>query len=411
VIIRGAIVCDAHKEQKNDVRVVNGKITALQRSIIPFDDEEIINAEGLTLLPGIIDLNTRVENDQLNKKTLIQLSKEAAKGGVTGFALMPDCIPTIDTEAVLELVQSNANELSAKVYPIVGAVKSDGTLSDMAILSKMGAKGFAAKSCEDGNLLRRMFDYALMQNLPVFCRCEDRSLAASGAMNDGYLSSKLGLPGIPTLAETQEVAKMAETAIFMGAKVHFQAISSERSVRILRRAKEENPNISLEIPIHHLLLTEDLCEGFNTSAKIKPPLKSEGTRKKLIECVKRHEAETITSLHTPKSVMKKDLAFEDAGFGIDAIGIYFSCLHTSLIRQAKIPLVDLAKLTSYNPARLLGFEHKGLVEVDYDADLVLVDLKSSKAIEDPFSPYYNTILYGSVVASMSGGEWIYRSEK
>ncbi|MGP1450369.1 MAG: metal-dependent hydrolase [Wolinella sp.] len=411
MIIKGAIVCDSQHEQKDDVRVRDGKIVDIQKSIMPEPNEEVINADGLWLMPAMIDLNARVANGVLTGKNISTLSQKAAHGGVGTLALTPDCTPMLDSEAPIELLYSVKSELSANIIPLASALRRDREkLTDLSILHKMGCGGIALASELDGNLIRRVCEYSLMLKTPIVCRCEDSSLRGNGVMNDGYLSSRMGLPGIPSLSETKEVAKMIETAIFMKVPMLFSALSSERSIKLISRAKEEHNQIYSEVSIHHLSLSEELCSGFNTGAKILPPLKSESTRKKLTNLLKNGEIDVITSLQSEQSISKKDVAFEEAAFGIDVFNDYFTLCYTYLVRQAKLTLSELSRLTSYNPARILGL-NKGYIGIGADADLILVDTKCSKVIEDSLSPYYNTILYGAIARTIVNGKSVYQKQK
>ena len=223
MIIKGAMVCDANGEQKGDVRIEKGKIIAVERSIMPKNGEEILEANNLVLLPGAIDLNTRVSNSVLSKENLLKLSYKAALGGISQAILIPDCKPTSSGELGLELLNALKDDFKAQILGVSDVVNAENpkSLNEIATLHKKGAKGIFAKSNTDGNLLRRACEFALMFDVPMFFSCEDESLSANGVMNDGELSSKLGLPSIPTLSETKEVAQMSEVARFMGVKAVF----------------------------------------------------------------------------------------------------------------------------------------------------------------------------------------------
>lgn len=412
MLIKGAIVCDFEREQKDDVRIQGGRVVEIAKSLLPLEGEEVIRAEGLTLLPAMIDTNARVANGSLTGKNLAKLAQKAIQGGVGSVALMPDCTPALDNEAAIELLRSCQSQLDFTLFPLAAAHKSgDAKLSDLSILHQMGCVGIALDSSLDGNLARRACEYALMLRRPLFCRCEDASLRGNGVMNDGRLSSKLGLPGIPSLSESKEVAKMAEMAIFMGVSMVFQALSSERSLRLVERAKEENPALFSEVSIHHLARTEDLCTGFNTGAKLLPPLKSESTRRKLLNLLKEGKIDLVSSLQSEHSISKKDVAFEEAAFGIDAIEDHFALCYTYLIKQGRLTLSEMSRVTSKRAAEVLGLERKGYIGVGAEADLILVDLKSSRVVEDSFSPYYNTILYGEVEKTILAGNIVYQRNK
>lgn len=404
-LIKGATVCDKNRLEIGDVRIIDGKIDEVMADLTPDPGEEVIEADGLHLLPGLIDLNVRIKDDSLTLQNLEKLSLAALCGGLTQAILMPDSNPAIDSEAVVEFVTASAmNRKGTVISPICNGINTHNELTDMSILIKQGCLGIYSPSALNGNLLRRIFEYGSMWDVPLFCRCEDITLSGSGVMNEGFVSSKLGLPGIPAIAETKEVAKLGEIALSTDAPLVFQSLSSERSLQITSKTKQEGGRVFSEVSIHHLSLTEKACEKFNTAAKIKPPLKSEATRQKLIESLKRGQVDLLTSAHSAKSVTKKDLAFEEASFGINAIESYFSLLYTFLVRGADVSLSQVAELASYNPAHLLKQETKGLIEPGYDADLILVDLKSSKKVKSVYSPYRYEELFGSVKWVFIGGE-------
>lgn len=415
MIIKGAMVCDANGEQRGDVRVEKGKIVAVERSIMPKNGEKVLEANNLVLLPGAIDLNTRVRNSVFSKENLLKLSYKAALGGISQAILIPDCKPTSSSELGLELLNALKDEFKAQILGISDAVNAENPkcLNEIATLHKKGSKGIFAKSNTDGNLLRRACEFALMFDVPMFFSCEDESLSANGVMNDGELSSKLGLPSIPTLSETKEVAQMSEVARFMGVKAVFLALAAERSVEIIceaknadmqpKTSKNKNPSLFLQTSIHHLMLTEDLCNHYNTAAKIKPPLKSETTRSKLLKRVKKGEIELITSLQSAKSQAQKDLAFEEAAFGIDMIEYFVPMCYTLFVKNERMTLSELSKILSLNPAHALGFSDKGLIAEGYDADLILIDPKESCVIDSLDSPYSDWIFYGAVKEMFVGG--------
>ncbi|PZT48467.1 dihydroorotase [Helicobacter valdiviensis] len=410
MIIKGAMICDAKQEQRGDVRIEGGKITKVARSILPNAEEEILNAEGMILLPGAIDLNIRVKDSQLTKNNLVELSNKAAKGGVTLGVLMPDCYPALSTEMGVELLNALKEDFKAKIIPAVascGEKLSSGNygINELSTLYKKGACAIYTQSSEEGNILKRASEFSLMLKMPMFFACEDESLSANGVMNDGELSWRLGLPAISTLSETKEVAKISEVVCFMGVKSVFLSVSADRSMEILLEAKRKNKDIFIQTSIHHLMLTENLCNGYNSAAKIKPPLKSEETRQKFVKRLKKGEIDLITSLQSESSLSKKDLAFDEASFGVDMIEHYYSLCYSALVKEMHLSLQEMSKIISYNPALVLGVEkNKGLIEVGYDADLVLLDPKESEVISEVSSPYYDWILNGKVKKVFIDGE-------
>lgn len=398
MVIKGAMLCDAKQDQKGDVRIDGGKIVAVSKLINPQKNEEVIDAEGLVLMPALIDLNTRVKNNEFNYQNIKKLSTKAFKGGVGFMALVPDCNPPLCSEIEFELMGQSNISLGARVGGLAKA-SIDGKLTELSTLHKNGALGIFVESELDGNLLKRACEFSLMLKSPIFCHCEDSKLSF-GSMNDGELSSKLGIPSISSLSETKEVAKMAEVVRFMGVSAVFQNIASSQGLEILQNAKKSYPNIFIEVSIHHLGLSEDICNGYNTAGKIKPPLKSQNTRSFFLKALKNGKIDLLTSLQSQASIAKKDLAFEQASFGVDCIEHYFSLLYSVLIRECRLPLSDLSKLASYTPAKILNL-NKGLIQADMDSDLILVDTKGQEVISQSFSPYHNSLLYGKVVRNFS----------
>lgn len=414
MIIKGAMVCDARGEQKGDVRIKEGKIAQVSRSILPQENEEIIEAENLVLLPGAMDLNVRVSNGILSKENLLKLSHKSIKGGITQALLMPDSKPTLSSELGLELLNAIREEFEAEIIGIAEAVKeSKNALNALSLLYKKGAKGIFVKSNTDGNLLRRACEFAKMLDVPMFFSCEDEALSANGVMNDGELSSMLGLPAILTLSETKEVAQMAEMVLFMGVKGVFLTLATQRSVEIIqqlkstfKQASNQKAQFHLQTSIHHLLLTEDLCSNYNTAAKIKPPLKSESTRKALVKSVKKGEITLITSLQSEQSLAQKDLSFEEAAFGVDMIAYFLPLCYTLFVKMEHLSLSELSQILSVNPANVLGLKHKGLIAEGYDADLVLFDTKALEVIDSIESPYYHWSIQGKVKRVFAGGKQV-----
>lgn len=405
MLIKNCIVCDKNRIIPSDVRIENEVITAVAEDLMPVENEKVIDASGKYLLPAMIDLNIRVKNDLLTQKNIRGLSENCLKGGVTSVALMPNSEPSIDTVEVVEYVLFNTGgKEQITIYPVCQGIRDDKTLSNISILIKSGCVGIFARSSFKGNLLRRIFEYSTMWKVPIFCRGEDLSLSGNGVMNEGYLSAKLGLPGIPAIAETKEVAKLCEISYSTDAPLVIQTVSSDRSIQIINKAKAEGANVYCELSINHLVLTEGACKDYNTYAKIKPPLKSNQTKQKLQNALKSGSIDFLTSAHAAKSVTRKDQAFEEADFGIDNIRDYFSLCYTHLVDKEIISLSRLSELTSYNQAKLLGIESKkGLVEAGYDADLILVDPGHEYVVGQENTPYHRHTLKGRVCQTYKKG--------
>ena len=229
----------------------------------------------------------------------------------------------------------------------------------------------------------------LCSNVPFFCFCDDPSLNDAGVMNEGEISAKLGLLGISKIGEISSVAKVSSMAEYYQSKVLFQALSVSKSLDIIDKAKDNNPNLYTEVSIHHLTLNDSECLDFNTQAKIHPPLRDEKERLLLIEDLKNGKIDTITSLHSPKSIIYKDVPFADAAYGIDSMENFLPLCYRSLVESGIISFSKLSEMISSNPADILGLENIGKVEEGYIADLVIFDPKEAKIL--------NTICKGRIV--------------
>lgn len=400
MLIKGAMICDANGEYKGDIRIENEKITEVERNILPQENEEIFQAEGMTILPSAIDLNTRIQN--FNKENLLKLSSKAALGGIGLATLIPESEDSTNTELAIELLDALKDTFQAQILGLV-----QNTNKNISTLHKKGAKGIYAKSNENGNSLRMACEFALMLDVPIFFDCEDESLSANGVMNESELSGKLGLSGITELSETKEVAMISELVHFMKIKAVFNAISSTRSIEILQTTKKTHPDIFIQTSIHHLILTENLCNHYNTLAKIKPPLKSEKTRTKLLNHLKAMEIDLLTSLQSPYSLSQKDLPFDEAAFGIDMIDYFVPMCYTLLVKNSHMSLTELSKILSLNPAQILGLKDYGLIQKGYYANLIVLDTKENQVIDNKESPYYDWIFAGKIKGHFIKGKKIF----
>ena len=400
MLIKGAMICDANGEYKGDIRIENEKITEVERNILPQENEEIFQAEGMTILPSAIDLNTRIQN--FNKENLLKLSSKAALGGIGLATLIPESEDSTNTELAIELLDALKDTFQAQILGLV-----QNTNKNISTLHKKGAKGIYAKSNENGNSLRMACEFALMLDVPIFFDCEDESLSANGVMNESELSGKLGLSGITELSETKEVAMISELVHFMKIKAVFIFFFSTRSIEILQTTKKTHPDIFIQTSIHHLMLTENLCNHYNTLAKIKPPLKSEKTRTKLLNHLKAMEIDLLTSLQSPYSLSQKDLPFDEAAFGIDMIDYFVPMCYTLLVKNSHMSLTELSKILSLNPAQILGLKDYGLIQKGYYANLIVLDTKENQVIDNKESPYYDWIFTGKIKGHFIKGKKIF----
>jgi dihydroorotase len=387
--------------KKQDILIKNGKIAQIADSI---EGSEFVDAKGALALPGLIDLNVRLKNDTLNQKNLESLSSDCVRGGITTALIIPDFTPTLDNESFLELLDAKLSSMSATLLSCAPLVGADDKLNNIATLIQNGASALWCRSYINSNLLRRGAQYAKMKSTPLLLDCYDHDLDDNGVMNEGEVAYKMGLPGISKVSETSEVAKLCEIAEHYDACVIFDTLSTSRSVELIRAS---SPKSYAQISIHHLLKNDTACNDFNTHAKLRPPLRDEAERAALMEALRGGKIDLLSSSHSPRSILYKDVAFEEAAYGIHAASDFLALAYTYLIAPNLISLERFIEMSSATPAKIMGL-NKGRIEEGYDADIVLYDTNATTKITAKDSIYSGETLQGKVAMTIAKGEIVYR---
>ncbi len=378
-------------ENLQDLLIKDGKIVKIGANLD--DNDEVLDAQGMTLLPSFVDLCVNLKNDKFSLSNLELLEKECLRGGV-GAIILRDCMD-FDEES-FSLFLQNLKTRKIQIFPSICALDKQGKLKNLATLFNKGAQALELKSSSDANILRVGMQYALMKEKSIFVKCHDENFDDNGVMNDCEASFELGLAGMSTVAESSEVAKIQEIAKFYGVKVIFDLLSLKRSIELL-----EDENFKL-ISIHHLIKDDSACAGFNTAAKLNPPLRSKEDKESLKQALKQGKIDFLSSLHSAKSISLKDLAFDEAAFGIHSVCEFMSLCYTFLIKEGLLTWQNLCKVTSQNPSEFLGL-NSGIIEVGKEANLVLFD--ENEEISAPKSSLYaNDKLFGKVKLHLVKGE-------
>lgn len=379
-------------ENLQDLLIKDAKIVKIGTNL---DDDEVLDAQGMTLLPSFVDLCVNLKNDKFSLNNLELLEKECLRGGV-GAIMLRDCMD-FDEES-FSLFLQNLKSRKVQIFPSVCALDKQGKLKNLATLLNKGAYALELKSSSNANILRVGMQYALMKEKSLFVKCYDENFDDNGVMNDCEMSFELGLAGMSAVAESSEVAKIKEIAKFYGVKVIFDLLSLKRSMELLG-----DENLKL-ISIHHLIKDDSACAGFNTAAKLNPPLRSKEDKESLKQALKQEKIDFLSSLHSAKSISLKDLAFDEAAFGIHSICEFMSLCYTFLIKEGLLTWQNLCKVTSQNPSEFLGL-NSGIIEVGKEANLVLFD--ENEEISAPKSSLYaNDKLFGKVKLHLVKGEKI-----
>lgn len=420
LLIRGAHLIDPQNKRDGifDLAVRKGKIAAIQTAIASEDKEtEVLDAKGLYLLPGLIDLHTHFrEPGYESKETILTGSRAALKGGFVASVSMPNTMPPCDHQGVIDIIIRKAREVPYHIFPAgtISKAREGKELSEMADLKQAGILAVTDDGdwVSDALLMRRALEYASMLNLIVMSHCEDKRLSANGVMNEGLSSTQLGLCGIPSASEETAVARDIELARLTGTRLHFCHISSARSVELIRRAKAEGIPVTAEVTPHHLVLTEESVEGYNTCFKMNPPLRTAEDVRVLQKALREGVIDCVATDHAPHTDEDKMGEFDEAPFGVTGLETALPVLLTELYHKGKWPLAEMVRVTSIRPKEILGLGREfGGIEEGAEANLTLVDLAKEWVVTpDTFesksrnSCFVNRKLKGKVVATICAGK-------
>ena len=380
ILISGGLVVDPALglEEVRDLLVEDGRIVALEPpGAIPAEGREVIDARGLVVAPGLIDMHVHLrEPGEEYKETIETGTAAAARGGFTGVACMPNTRPVNDSSAVTRFILDQADRMGrARVYP-VGAISQGSLGESLSEYGELKAAGCVAVS-DDGRpvmhalLMRRALEYARTFDLLVISHAEDLELRGEGVMHEGKVSVRLGLKGIPAAAEEIMVYRDIRLARLAGARLHLAHVSTAGSVAIIREAKLAGFDITAETAPHYFTLTDEAVLGFDTNAKVNPPLRSEWDREAIMEGLADGTIDVIACDHAPHSVLEKDVEFAEAAFGL--IGLETSVgLSLKLVHEGVLTMSQLIAKMSTNPATILRVPG-GTLAPGSPADLTLID--------------------------------------
>jgi dihydroorotase len=437
LLIKNARVVDpaSKTDALLDVLVEGGKIQEIRKGIpeheagLPSPEktakgpghsgEEVINAQGKVLVPGLIDMHCHLREPGFEyKETIESGSRAGAAGGYTSLACMANTLPVNDNRAVTEYILRQAREKAlTNIYPI-GAVTKELKGESLAEIGELKGAGVVALS-DDGKpvmnagLFRRALEYARGFGLTIISHCEELNLAGQGVMNEGFVSTTLGLRGIPNAAEEVMVLRDITLAELTGASLHLAHISTAGSVRVIREAKERGVRVTAETAPHYFTLSDEAVRGFDPNTKMNPPLRTAKDVAAIIAGLKDGTLDTIATDHAPQTAIEKDVEFDTAANGI--IGLETALpLTLRLVREGYLTLMQAVEKLTEHPARILGID-KGRLKVGADADLTLIDVDREQVIEvsqleskSRNSPFQGWKLKGFAALTIVGGRIVYR---
>jgi len=382
---------------------------------------EIFDAMSLVVAPGFIDLHTHLrEPGQEYKETIATGAAAAVAGGWASVCAMPNTDPINDNPAVTHfIIEQAARAGLANVFP-VGAITKESNGAELAEMGEMKRAGIVAvtddgRSVPSTGLMRRAMEYARGFDLTVMDHCEDRSLAAGGVMHEGSWSLRLGLRGIPALAEEIDAMRDCALAELTGARVHLAHVSTRGALQAVRRAKERGLYVSCEVAPHHWALTDEAVEGYDTNTKMNPPLRSPDHVEAIIEAFRDGTIDAIATDHAPHHADEKALEYDRASFGITGLETAVGLALDRLVHQGVIGLERLVELCAVGPARIFNLTDRGTLRTGAWADVTIFDpdlewtfnasRSKSKCRNTPFD---NWTMRGTPVATIVAGRIVYR---
>jgi dihydroorotase len=426
MIIKGGRVIDpGNIDGIRDILIEDGIITQIKENIIDYDQDktdscEIIDASGLIVIPGLIDMHVHLrEPGHEYKETIKSGSLAAARGGFTAICPMPNTNPVNDNRQVTEFILAKAAEADAvRIYPVAGISKglNGNRLSEYGELKDAGAIAVSddGKPVTDSLLMRRAMEYAKGFGLPVISHCEDLELAADGVMNEGPVSTRMGLAGIPNAAESVMVMRDISLCELTGSALHIAHVSTSESVHAIRDAKERGVSVTAETAPHYFTLIDESVYDYNTSAKMNPPLRSSKDREAILKGLKDGTIDVIATDHAPHSALEKDVEFNISANGI--IGLETSLpLSLRLVENGTLSIEQLIDKMSGNPARILGLD-SGIKE-GKKADITIIDTENTFKVDaSEFlslgrnTPFDGWELKGRAVFTIVGGRIIFKDK-
>ncbi len=403
---------------KMDILIENGVIKEVAPSIDATADQ-VINAEGKTVAPGLVDLHVHFREPGLEYKEDIETgSRAAAKGGVTTVVCMPNTSPVIDNKAQVRYVMERGKEVGLVNVLTSGCITKGQNGTELAEIGSMKDAGAVAVT-DDGKpvgssvVMRKALEYAKMFDIPVFSHSEDLSLVDGGSMNEGYTATVLGIPGIPKAAESVAVSRDVLIAEEVDGRLHVCHVSTKNAIEAIRAAKARGVKVTAETAPHYFSLTEKACEGYNTNAKMNPPLRDDEDVKAVIEALADGTLDAIATDHAPHHRDEKDLEFDQASNGIVGLETSLGLGVTYLVKTGKLTLSQLIEKMSTIPAEIIKID-RGTLGVGKVADLVIFDPEQSYCVDvknfaskGKNSPYDGFELYGKIAWTVTGGKVVY----
>lgn len=393
ILLRNGTIIDGKDKSSTsaDLLVVDGKIAEVKPNLeMPSDfDGKVFDLKNKLIVPGLLDLHVHFrEPGREDEETILSGAGAAMAGGFTAACTMPNTQPATDNKEIVEYIQDQVKNHLINIHPIAAITRGQQgkELVEIAELIDAGAVAFSddGVSVADSLVLRRAMEYARMFDVPIIEHCEDASLAAGGAMHEGFMSTKLGMPGIPSIAEDIVVARNIMLAEYTHSKIHIAHVSTAGAVELIRRGKDRGVQVTAEVAPHHFTLTDETIAKFDANYKMNPPLRSSDHVEALIAGLKDGTIDAIATDHAPHSIEEKETEFEAAPFGIIGLETAVGLVAKQLVAPGILTWLQVVEKMSLNPYKILGLESPA-IKVGALANLTIIDPETSwKVLKSKF---------------------------
>ncbi|GBE40503.1 dihydroorotase [bacterium BMS3Bbin09] len=416
ILIKNGTVIDPSQDINGqmDIVVKGRKIQGIYPKGKSTGSEKTIDATDCIVIPGLVDMHTHLREPGFEYKETIKTGTLAAvRGGFTAVCCMPNTDPINDSISVTELILERSKQGSCDVFPI-GAItiaSESESLTELEALIKAGCVAFSDDGMPVTNslLMRRALEYSKIFNVPVIAHCEDMKLSEGGAMNEGFVSTILGLPGIPKAAEETMVARDLSLCELTGGRLHIAHVSTEGSVNLLRDAKKRGINVTAETCPHYFSLTDETLISYDTNLKVNPPIRAASDRDAIKEGLRDGTIDVIATDHAPHHFDDKNKEFDNAAFGISGLETAFA-LSYQLVELGIIDLSQLVKLMCLTPSNIMGFS-KGTLKDNSDADITVININNKYKVDSSKflskgknSPFNKWTLKGTIEKTIVKGK-------
>ncbi|MGB6865849.1 MAG: dihydroorotase [Candidatus Aminicenantaceae bacterium] len=388
LLIKNGRVVDpeSQTDDKLDILIDNGRIADINKNI-KTEAQRSIDATGLIVAPGFIDMHVHLrEPGQENKETIRTGARAAAKGGFTSIACMPNTAPINDNVSVTDYIVSEAQKSAVvNVFPIAAVtigLKGE-ELTDMADLTKAGVIAFSddGQPVYNSEVMRRALEYSKLVDALIIDHCEDKELSRDGVMHEGRFSDLLGLKGIPSSSEEIMVSRNILLSEQTDVPIHIAHLSVKGAASLIRNAKKKKVRVSAEVTPHHLLLEDASLKNYDTNFKMNPPLRSRSDVKAMVKAMRDGTIDVIATDHAPHTPDEKAVKIDRAPFGVIGMETAVSLILDRFIHTQMITLSRFIEMISLNPARILGLDSKGRIASGMDGDLTLLDLNKDTVVD------------------------------